>query len=86
MRTVYHLIQNRTTLEVICVNCTNSRVLNHRHLARRFGMGKILAELRFVCRRCQSRRYRLRFVTDALGEAAPLRMQWFGGVYEKFLE
>lgn len=86
MRTVYHLIQNRTTLEVICVNCANSTVLNHRHLARRFGMGKLLVELRFVCRRCQARRYRLRFVADELGEAAPLKMQWFGGVYEKFLE
>jgi hypothetical protein len=49
MRTVYHLIQNCTTLEVICVNC--STVLNHRFLARRFGGGKLLAELRFVCRR-----------------------------------
>ena len=25
MRTIYHLIQNRTTLEVICVNCANLR-------------------------------------------------------------
>ncbi len=86
MRTVYHLIQNRTTLEVICVNCANSTVLNHRFLARRFGAGKLLSELRFVCRRSQARRYRLRFVADELGEAEPLQMQWFGGVYEKFLE
>ena len=86
MRTIYHLIQNRTTLEVICVNCANSTVLNHRYLARRFGGGKLLAELRFKCRRCQARRYRLRFVADQLGEAAPLKMQWFGGVYEKYLD
>ena len=82
MRTIYHLIQNRTTLEVICVNCTNSTVLNHRYLARCFGTSK----LRFVCRRCQARRFRLRFVADNLGEAAPLKMQWFRGVYEKSLD
>ena len=86
MRTIYHLIQNRTTLEVICVNCSNSTVLNHRYLARCFGTSKPLAELRFVCRRCQARRYRLRFVADNLGEAAPLKMQWFRGFYEKYLD
>jgi hypothetical protein len=86
MRTVYHLIQNRMTLEVICVNCANSGVLNHRYLARRFGMGMVLSQLRFRCRRCQARQYRLRFVPDNLGEPAPLKMQWFRGAYEKFQE
>jgi hypothetical protein len=86
MKTVYDLIRHRTTLEVLCTNCTNSGVLNHRFLARRFGMAKLLVEIRFVCRRCQARRYRLRFVSDHLGEAPPLKMQWFGGAYEKFLD
>lgn len=86
MKTVYDLIRHRTVLEVICTNCSNSGVLNNRFLSRRFGMTKILAELRFVCRRCRSQRYRLRFVPDHLGEIAPLRMQWFRGVYEKSLD
>jgi hypothetical protein len=29
-------------------------------------------------------RYRLRLVPDHLGEKAPLRMQWYRGVYEKY--
>ena len=49
-------------------------------------MTRLLVEIDFVCHRCQSRRYRLRFVPDHLGEIAPLRMQWFRGVYEKFLD
>jgi hypothetical protein len=61
-------------------------VLNHRYLARRVGMGQVVAELRFACQRCRARRYRLRFVADELGESAPLRLQHFDGVYEKFRE
>lgn len=86
MRTVYHLIQNRMTLEIICVNCSNSGIVNHRFLARRFSSGMILADLCFRCRRCQARRYRLRLVPDTLGEPAPLKMHWFRGVYEKTRE
>jgi hypothetical protein len=86
MKTIYDLIRHRTTLEVICGDCTNSGVLNHRYLACRFGAAKILAEIRFVCHRCRSQRYRVRFVSDHLGEAQPLKMQWFGGAYEKFLD
>jgi hypothetical protein len=37
-----------------------------------------------VCRRCGARRYRLRIVADSLGEQEPLKMQHFGGVYEKY--
>jgi hypothetical protein len=86
MKTVYDLIRHRTTLEVICSNCTNSGVLNHRYLANRFGMGQALADLRFVCHRCQAQEYRIRLVSDHLGEAQPLKMQWFSGVHEKFLD
>jgi hypothetical protein len=60
--------------------------LNHRYLANRFGGTKPLAELGFVCHRCGAQRYRIRFVSDHLGEAEPLKMQWFGGAYEKFLD
>ena len=80
MKTVYDLIRHRTTLEAICTNCGNSGVLNHRYLANRFGTGKVLAEIRFVCHRCQARRYRLRFVSDHLSEKHLRKMECFGGV------
>jgi len=86
MKTVYDLIRQRATLEVICGNCDNRRVLNHRFLMTQFGARHYLAALRFRCRRCDARRYRLRSVADSLGEPEPLKMQYFGGVYEKFLE
>jgi hypothetical protein len=84
MKTVYDLIRHRSTLEVICGNCDNSRVFNHRFLMTQHGGGQLLAALKFVCRRCGARRYRLRIVADSLGEQEPLKMQHFGGVYEKF--
>jgi hypothetical protein len=84
MKTVYDLIRHRSTLEVICGNCDNSRVFNHRYLMSQFGGGQILVALKFVCRRCDARRYRLRIVADSLGEKKPLKMQHFGGVYEKY--
>jgi hypothetical protein len=84
MKTVYDLIRHRTALEVICQNCSNSAVLNNRYLARRFGMMKLLAELQFVCRLCRVQRYRVRFAPEHLGEKAPLKMQWYRGVYEKY--
>jgi hypothetical protein len=40
--------------------------------------------LRCAALRCDARRYRLRIVADSLGEPEPLKMQHFGGVYEKF--
>jgi hypothetical protein len=86
MKTVYDLIRHRTALEVFCTNCTNAKVVNNLFLTNRFGMMKLLLEIDFVCHRCQSRRYRLRFVPDHLGEIAPLRIQWFRGVYEKSLD
>lgn len=86
MKTVYDLIRHRTALEVICTNCTNSKVINNRYLSRNFGMMKPLGEIGFVCHRCQKRLYRLRLVPDHLAEPAPLRMQWYRGVYEKFLD
>ena len=49
-----------------------------------FGGGHYLAALKFRCRRCGVRRYRLRIVADSLGEQGPLKMQHFRGVYEKF--
>jgi hypothetical protein len=84
MKTVYDLIRHRSTLEVICGNCDNSRVFNHRFLMSQFGAKHFLAALKFRCRRCSARRYRLRIVADSLGEPKPLKMQHFGGVYEKF--
>ena len=42
------------------------------------------AALKFVCRSCGARRYQVRIVDDSLGEPKPLKMQHFGGVYEKF--
>ena len=48
-----------------------------------FGARHYLAALKFRCRRCDARRYRLRIVADSLGEPEPLKMQHFGGVYEK---
>ena len=86
MKTVYDLMRHHTALEVICGNCPNSAVLNNRFLSRHYGMMKVITELRFVCRRCRSQRYRLRLVPDHLGEKEPLRMQWFRGVYEKHLD
>jgi hypothetical protein len=59
MKTVYDLIRHRATLEVICKNCDNSRIFNHRFLMSQFGGGQILAALKFVCR-CGAQRYRLR--------------------------
>ena len=41
MKTVYDLIRRRTPLEVICGNCDNSRVFNHRFLMSQFGGGQI---------------------------------------------
>jgi hypothetical protein len=61
-------------------------VVNNRFLTRRFGMMRLLVEIDFVCHRCRSRRYRLRFVPNHLGEIAPLGMQWFRGIYEKSLD
>jgi hypothetical protein len=84
MKTVYDLIRHHTSLEAICGNCSNSAVLNNRFLVRRFGMMKALSDLQFVCRLCRSQRYRVRLVPDHLGEKAPLRMQWYRGVYEKY--
>lgn len=82
MKTIYDLIRHRTTLEVICTSCTHSGVLNHRYLANRFGTTKLLVEIKFVCHRCQDRRYRLRLVSDHLGAAPPLKMQCFRGAYD----
>jgi hypothetical protein len=84
MKTVNDLIRHRSTLEVICRDCDNSRVFNHRFLMSNFGGPHLLSELKFVCRRCDGRRYRLRIVADSLGEPEPLKMQHFSGVYEKF--
>ncbi len=82
MRTVYDLMRHHTSLEVICGNCSHSGVLNNRFLSRRFGMMKPIEELNFSCHLCGSQRNRLRLVPDHLGEKAPLRMQYFRGVYE----
>src|SRR3954447_20774492 len=84
MKTVYDLMRHHTALEVICGNCPHSVVLNNRFLSRNYGAMKAINELRFVCRLCRSQRYRVRLVPDHLGEKAPLRMQWFRGVYEKY--
>jgi hypothetical protein len=84
MKTVYDLIRHRSTLEVICKNCDNTRVFHHRFLMSRFGGGCYLKTLKFRCRRCRETRYRLRIVDQSLGEQKPLKMQHFGGVYEKF--
>ncbi len=64
----------------------NSRVFNHRFLMSQHGGRHYLAALKFRCRRRGARRYRLRIVADSLGEAEPLKMQHFRGVYEKFLD
>jgi hypothetical protein len=85
MKTVYDLMRHRSTLEVICGNCDNSRVLNHPFLMTQFGPRHDLGALKFVSRRGW-RRYRLRIVADNLGEPEPLKMQHFRGVYEKFLD
>jgi hypothetical protein len=69
---------------VICSNCDNSRVFNHRFLMAQFGPRHFLSALKFKCRRCGARRYRVRPVVDSLGEPEPLKMQHFGGVYERF--
>ena len=87
MKTVYDLIRHRSTLEVICGNCDNSRVFNHRFLVSQFGGGRYLAALKFRCRRCGARRYRLRIVANSVGEQEPVRRcSTFRGVYEKFLD
>jgi hypothetical protein len=79
MKTVYDRIRHRSTLEVICGNCDNSRVFNHRFLMSQFGGGQILAALKFVCR-CGALRYPLRIAADSLGEPKSLRelvpMRW----------
>lgn len=85
-KTIYDLIRHRATLEVICGNCDNHRALNHRFLMTQFGAQHYLAALRFRCRRCGGRRYRLRTVADSLGEPEPLKLQYFAGVYEKLLD
>ena len=81
MKTVYDLIRHRSTLEVICGNCDNSRVFNHRFLMSQFG-GTPLSEIR--CRAATGGRNRLRIVAYSLGEPEPLKIQHFGGVYERF--
>jgi hypothetical protein len=73
-------------LEVICGNCPRRAVLNNRFLKRHYGAMQVIADLRFVCSLCRSQRYRVRLVPDHLGEKAPLRMQWFRGVYEKYTD
>ena len=73
MKTVYDRIRHRSTLEVICGNCDNSRVFNHRFLMSQFDAKHYLAALKFVCR-CGARRHRLRIVADSLGEQEPLKM------------
>jgi hypothetical protein len=82
MKTVYDFIRHRSTLEVICGNCDNSRVFNHRFLMSQFGAKHFLAAPKFVCR-CGARRYRMRIVADSLGEQEPLKSST-SGVYEKF--
>ena len=67
MKTVHDLIRHRSTLEVICGNCDNSRVFNHRFLMSNFGGRHYLAALKFRCRRCGGRRYQLRIVVDRVG-------------------
>jgi hypothetical protein len=67
MKTVYDLIRHHTCLVVIC-GTARSAVINNRFLSRLHGMMKPISELRFVCRRCRSQRYRLRLVPDHLGE------------------
>ena len=86
MKTVYDLIRHRSTLEVICGNCDNRRVFNHRFLMSQFGAKHYLAALKFVCRRCGAQRYQVRIVDKSLGEPKPLKMHHFRGVYEKFLD
>ena len=86
MKTFYDLIRHRSTLEVICGNYDNSRVFNHRFLMSAFGGGQLSGGTQIRCRRCAARRYRLRIVADSLGEPEPLKIQHFGGVYEKFLD
>ena len=86
MKTIYDLVRHRSTLEVICTNCTNTGMLNHRFLVRRFGGRKLLSEIDFVCHRCRASRYRVRVVSDHLGETRPLEAQWFAGSYDKFLD
>ena len=86
MKWVYDLIRHASTLEVICRNCDNSRVFNHRFLMARWGPRRPLGALKFVCRKCGGRNYRLRVVDKSLGEQGPLKMQHFRGVYEKFLD
>jgi hypothetical protein len=66
MKTVYDLIRHRSTLEVICGNCDNSRVFNHRFLMSQFGGRHYLATLKFRCRCCGAQRYRLRSLPTAL--------------------
>jgi hypothetical protein len=68
VKTVYDLIRHRSTLEVICGNCDNSRVFNHRFLMPQFVAKHYLPALKFRCRRCGAARYRLRIVADSLGE------------------
>jgi hypothetical protein len=71
MKTVNDLIRHRSTLEVICRDCDNSRVFNHRFLKSNFGGPCLVSALKFVCRRCGGRRYRQRIVVDSLGEKRP---------------
>ena len=86
METVHDLMRHRATLEAICQNCDNSGIINPRFLARGYGMNKLLVEIPFVCSRCKSQRFRLRPVPDHLGESKPVNAQWFGGVYDKYLD
>jgi hypothetical protein len=39
MKTVDDLTRHRSTLEVICGNCDDNRVFNHRFLTSQFGGG-----------------------------------------------
>lgn len=47
-KVVYDLVRHRSTLEVICGNCDNSRVLNHRFLMSLYGPSHYLGALKFV--------------------------------------
>jgi hypothetical protein len=86
MKTVHDLMRHRATLEAICQHCDHSGVINARFLARGFGMSKLLVEIAFACSRCKSQCYRLHVVPDHLAESKSINTQWFGGVYNKYLE
>ena len=47
------------------------------------GVGRRMVPIELTSQGMQQR-FRLRLVPDHLGEKAPLRMQWYRGVYEKY--